>query len=895
MANRVNSFNVQGNTYGVEADLTFDTSPTIGSSNPVTSDGIAQAIQSVTLGDSISYGRTDGTPVGYCSISYGENNSATNSYSISIGDNNVNSCMCGLTIGRVNQLFGYTTGIAVGDDNCVNGYCCVAIGLDGKIGTKVGTTVPPEPDYNAKVFIGYVNISSKKIYYDPDMENQITVTISTNESCYFVDKTEGQPNRSPGDVYRYKRTANYTYTLTKVVNEYVWLCDRCNTRLYTYRGATYYDAANDKNYFHYDSSTHTFSDDVESYSQSGYLRPRLCHLYFDIISGNFIMYTNADNTVIKTIGNATKIKWLKVKVYKCDRELGGPPQPSITKASRLSTPGIRAYIYCINGGDRSKEYKVFSRPDYGDDCDITDTILDGQSVANLSNDTMGGLKNVYYYCDIDGVPRLVRFDTGATGSYSDYNWYTGLNSRGNCSTVIGWDSTTTGGGYGNIVSGTGCKVLGAAEGLAVFGMFNTVDIGPYLAGQNGSLVAGRSVTVTSRNTGTHTFCAIGGDVRLEGDPFCTSDRWFVMGDNTSNTNNIGGFDNFIFGSYVTSGDIASSAIIGHSHYVYDLLYPYVYGYGNWVYGRPTTILTKNISGIWEGEGVTYDANTGTYSFPQDKIFKLRGAKREWQSWGDEAADRSCIGFLGFAKSTDGTTLTNLGVGMTTMAAYPTVVGIMNRYNIDPSVSPVTVTDTGYCTIFGYSNTMKWRTNYYGINTYGTYLDISGDINQHSMFLGAYNTMTGTTGAMFTVGIGNRSTRKNGFVIFDSGVMAAPSSPDTITGGTSAMATTGLNSDKMVVTYGMMKDYTGPGGGGSSRPHVDTVTLAAADWDGSTFEQTVSLTGMTAGAIVIVQPIGSPQQFNYHNVYLDSQGADELTFKCTTTPTLDISVKVVYWV
>lgn len=882
MANRVNSFNVQGNAYGVEADLTFDTSPTIGSSNPVTSNGIAQAIQSVTLGDSISYGRADGTPVGYCSISYGTNNSATSSYCVSIGNNNINSSYCGITIGNGNAVVGSIYNLAAGMVNSCLGASNVAIGYGCQAGTKIGgfTNSPPtEPDYNAKVFIGYVNISGKKIYYDPDMENQITVSISTGETCYFVDKTDGQPNRSPGDIYEYKRTANYTYTLTKIATECSWFTNRCSSRVYIYRGPSYYDAANDRNYLHYNSSTQTFSDDIESLAF--YERAKTGHLFFDVISGNFVTYTYDLNP----IGNVPKIHWLKVKVYRTSASFGN--KPNITMSSILQIASTSAYVYTDNT-DTSKKYKVYSRPDFGDDSEITNTIVDGQIITDMSDkpQTYGH----YYVCDINGVPRLVR--DGAQSAYDNF-WFSGGCCSAQGAVVFGENNKTTGGSYGNIVCGNGCEVYGATEGLAVFGLANRIEFGNTLVDQNASLIAGRNVIVISHSTASHTIVGLGHSVTINGDAYSGSDRWFVMGASININNLCGGLDNFVFGSYIETNTTASSFALGHNHYAYDLQYMYTYGYGNRLYGIPKTILTRNKSGIWEGEGVTYDPSTGTYSFPQNKLFMLRGITNEWTS-NFSYSDRTEEGFLGYAKSTDGTTLTPITGGIPTTAGYTTVIGTMNDYKIDTNVSPLTVTNTGYCTVVGYGNVMQWRSNYYGVNAFGSHLDISGDINPESTYVGSYNTMTGTTGAMFVVGIGTSSTRKNGLTIFDSGVIAAPSSPDTINAGTAAMASTGLNSDKMVVTYGMMKDYTGPGGGGSSRPHVDTVTLTVADWDGSTFEQTVSLTGMTAGAIVIIQPIGSPQQFNYHNVYLDSQADDELTFKCTTTPTLDISVKVVYW-
>ena len=63
MANKVNSFQVGGDTYGIIPDLTFDNYPTEGSSNPVTSDGIAKAVQGAAVGTDISVGRTPGSDI----------------------------------------------------------------------------------------------------------------------------------------------------------------------------------------------------------------------------------------------------------------------------------------------------------------------------------------------------------------------------------------------------------------------------------------------------------------------------------------------------------------------------------------------------------------------------------------------------------------------------------------------------------------------------------------------------------------------------------------------------------------------------------------------------------------------------------------------------------------
>lgn len=156
-------------------------------------------------------------------------------------------------------------------------------------------------------------------------------------------------------------------------------------------------------------------------------------------------------------------------------------------------------------------------------------------------------------------------------------------------------------------------------------------------------------------------------------------------------------------------------------------------------------------------------------------------------------------------------------------------------------------------------------------------------------------MTGITGASFIVGNGtswDNSDRSNGLVVYRTGAVAAPSAPDTIAGGVTAMANTGTSSDKMLITYAQMRDYTGPGGGGSSRPVATIITLLSTDW--SSFEQTIQVSGVKTDSIVIIQPSGSAYAFNHDDIFLKAQANGELTFGCSAGPTVDIDVKVVYW-
>lgn len=72
-----------------------------------------------------------------------------------------------------------------------------------------------------------------------------------------------------------------------------------------------------------------------------------------------------------------------------------------------------------------------------------------------------------------------------------------------------------------------------------------------------------------------------------------------------------------------------------------------------------------------------------------------------------------------------------------------------------------------------------------------------------------------------------------------------------------------------------------------------LTLAAADW--SSEAQTVTATGITADSTVIVTPSpASLAAYQASGVYCSAQAADSLTFACTTTPSADLTVNVLYW-
>lgn len=83
---------------------------------------------------------------------------------------------------------------------------------------------------------------------------------------------------------------------------------------------------------------------------------------------------------------------------------------------------------------------------------------------------------------------------------------------------------------------------------------------------------------------------------------------------------------------------------------------------------------------------------------------------------------------------------------------------------------------------------------------------------------------------------------------------------------------------------------------SITPSSATVTLSYQLW-GSNVTLPITVTGMTSSAIVWVSPSPSSQTNidNYNNakLYCSAQATDSLTFTCTTTPTADIDVNVVW--
>ena len=74
------------------------------------------------------------------------------------------------------------------------------------------------------------------------------------------------------------------------------------------------------------------------------------------------------------------------------------------------------------------------------------------------------------------------------------------------------------------------------------------------------------------------------------------------------------------------------------------------------------------------------------------------------------------------------------------------------------------------------------------------------------------------------------------------------------------------------------------------PLERTVTLAAADW--SSFQQTVSVTGLDSSYPVVVAPDPTDaEDYIDAGIICTAQGSGTLTFKCTSTPVNDIGVNV----
>lgn len=81
------------------------------------------------------------------------------------------------------------------------------------------------------------------------------------------------------------------------------------------------------------------------------------------------------------------------------------------------------------------------------------------------------------------------------------------------------------------------------------------------------------------------------------------------------------------------------------------------------------------------------------------------------------------------------------------------------------------------------------------------------------------------------------------------------------------------------------------GGGGSKPSITAVTLTASGWDSTALTQTVTVTDILADETKqLIQVMPTPASMTAvtaAGAYCSAQGADSLTFTCSTVPTEDI--------
>ena len=72
----------------------------------------------------------------------------------------------------------------------------------------------------------------------------------------------------------------------------------------------------------------------------------------------------------------------------------------------------------------------------------------------------------------------------------------------------------------------------------------------------------------------------------------------------------------------------------------------------------------------------------------------------------------------------------------------------------------------------------------------------------------------------------------------------------------------------------------------------SATLAQNDWNSSTLQQTISVSGVTASNAVIVAPAPNDlKKYGESGIYCSAQASNSLTFKCEEIPSSDITVNV----
>ena len=186
----------------------------------------------------------------------------------------------------------------------------------------------------------------------------------------------------------------------------------------------------------------------------------------------------------------------------------------------------------------------------------------------------------------------------------------------------------------------------------------------------------------------------------------------------------------------------------------------------------------------------------------------------------------------------------------------------------------------------------------GSQTYGTYAsDHSIAIGTHA--LAGTNTY-GTNSKAYTIAIGNGAVASGTHAIaIGSGNWVTPESK--ATADYAIQIGKGTNSTTKTLSIGLddthnyellSADGTIPKARLANALSNASVTLEAASWSGGS--QTVTVSGMTATAVVIVSPApASASEYASAGVICSAQAADSLTFTCSTTPTSDLTVNVIF--
>ena len=882
MANSVTSFEVQNNAYSINPDLNFDSTPTIGSTNPVTSNGIALAVQSASIGDNISFGRVDGSDIGYASISYGEGNIATNTSGIVFGTRNICSADYTIISGFENYAHGSRSAI-FGNSNAQNGEYCLMAGSSNILNARIQTiTENSYPDTRgSRVYIGYVNPSTKKIYSDAEMTQEIAINRELSAyTHYFVDLRE-HGTQHAGDVYLYKRASN-TITLTKFSEYYnANFTNICYNTTYEYHGPCYYNGQNDKIY-----SDGAFTNEIPL---TGFKYNKT--LFFDLMDHTLLLY---NYTGLLPYGSAPT--WVKVTTYVGTAYKGG----GSSKLGLSKYYGRQAYIndeYYTG----SEKFHVYTSPERTPESDITDLLFDGEVIANISNITTTFDHQRLYKYTFDTSHRLVKVEKiGISNSCS----IIGVNNYFGSKSGTSYDHS-----YTSIIGGNN-EIISPSRASMVIGELNTVSVatgGFIVAGHNNDVnITGGSAS----NISTTVVLGIENEIHSTDDntPFLTiiGDHNFSNGTFTRCSNILGNANGVVNSAY--------SSIIGSENSVNFASNIRVVGSNNSVNKYVTTgsafdDLKEVVSAILNKDG-TITIGTTTYdvlinpsslvSLPTNQIFCVYGRQGYTYSRFYEEDDN----IIGYAYSSTGRELIwlddNNMSGVVDMYQNVNIFGAYNQY-IRSFHSFTTRESDSYNYIIGAYNELR-AAKTEGVGLIGYHLICHGGNGNPNcapkgyMVLGAYNSHNSSDylsvgcKTQLVVGIGTADNdRKNGFVVTSAGVLLAPECPDTIGAATGAVNPV---MNKALVTYGMLKDYAPGTPGAVGRPTLLVQTLEQAEWSNNEYE--VAITGMTSDAVVILQASGDPTGFYNNKLYLKSQTTDKIVIGCGLTPGADTVVRVVYW-